>query len=1346
MPNSDPLIGRTLRNEYTIEAMLGEGGMGAVYRARQKSLNRIVAVKVMHPQVARQTGFAERFNREAQTSASLEHPNIIPIYEYGQEDDYVYLVMRLLGGGSLSQRLAIDSHPPNLTEVVPIIKQIASALDYAHRRGVIHRDMKPSNIMFDENGTPYIVDFGIAKLLTSSTGLTGTGMAMGTPNFMPPEQWRGDPVVPASDQYALGVIVYNILTGKLPFEGDTPFALMHKHLHESPTPIHQHRPDLPANVMSILMRALSKTADERFTTCGEFARALESVSAGYEGTPTNFFTLPVSSGYSQAQQTPSNRPPTPQYAPYPQTPQPTTLSNRRGMWIGIFALIALIIVGILIVLLGGGGGTPAGENTPTNDSVVILPSDTSPPPTATPDPTATETPTVDVLTAIAYIDQTNTAQAPLYLTATARSWTATPTTDFTQTIEAVMAGRTATQQIANNIATNIAQKETDQAVIAQTATQNALDNIAVQAREDQLATQAALDALATQISIDNTATATLWTATPTPTATETPTATSTATPTITPTATATPTPISPDAILGRVKNVGSGGLNMRQAPSIQDDVVAVAPNDTVLILTGRDELAQWVFGTYPTQDGFVAGWVTVEFLTITDAIGNPVSVADVLPLSNKIIHVVQEGETPYLIATMYGVTLESVLSANNLTEETAMLLRIGQPLVIELPIIEATSEVVSAEIQIVVDGVGDISTEYVLIQNNGDVLSLTNWTLSDGEGNEATISAEIRLFSGGAVTVYTRAGQNSPIALFLGRDTPLFEAGDVVTLKNQDGGVVATFQIPSPSVTISDPTPTDFAFEFTDIAPNFVCNVIIFNKGEGKNNAEMGRADGLIPSAEGVISGSILITVGAGDVPEAQLGCDVVASATPETPVSPADLRGRVVLPENTNLNMRETPTDDGVVITLIPSETILNIIGRDSENLWVYASYTTGDTTYTGWASAYFIQIADGLGNPVMIEGLPIVELTETGAYNLILRAHTQPTVGALELRDGRLLTWDSSGTFYLWGQNRQLITTLTGEAYTAIGALELRDGRLLTWGESGELRLWDSAGNLIKMMAGHSFWVIGATELTNGRILSWGRGDNVLHLWDSEGESLRVMSGNPDWVWGALELSTRRILSWSNSQLRLWDVNGELIRNMDGHIGWIDGALELSNGNLVSWSRDTTLAMWNSEGFAMGGMPGHTEAVKGATELSFNRVLSWGGDELRMWDSSGGFILALEGNTGIINGAVELQNQTILSWGNDGLRLWNGGGVLITHMTAHTAPVMGAMQLSDGRLLSWSNDNTLRVWDVDGNLLMTLTGHTNRVGGAIELADGKILSWGGYFDDTTPADTDIRIWDVSE
>ncbi|MBI5930922.1 MAG: protein kinase [Chloroflexi bacterium] len=293
----DNLAGQTL-GQYELKELLGAGGMGAVYRAHQKNLNRWVAVKVLPASLASQTLYLERFNREAETSASLEHQHIVPVYDYGVQRGTSYVVMRLLTGGTLAERLTdhlTNEKPlPAPREIADLLKKIASALDYAHRQGVIHRDVKPSNIMFDSQGVPFLVDFGIAKLIeATSAGLTGTNMTMGTPSYMPPEQWRGEKVTPASDQYSLAVIAYQLLVSKLPFEATTPYALMHKHLNEIPTPPHLERTDIPESLTLVLERALAKQPEDRFTNCTSFAESFENACSGFEDVKTTFFTTPI---------------------------------------------------------------------------------------------------------------------------------------------------------------------------------------------------------------------------------------------------------------------------------------------------------------------------------------------------------------------------------------------------------------------------------------------------------------------------------------------------------------------------------------------------------------------------------------------------------------------------------------------------------------------------------------------------------------------------------------------------------------------------------------------------------------------------------------------------------------------------------------------------------------------------------------------------------------------------------------------------------------------------------------------------------------------------------------------
>jgi serine/threonine protein kinase/formylglycine-generating enzyme required for sulfatase activity len=292
------LAGQTL-GQYELRDLLGEGGMGAVYRAYQRNLNREVAIKVLPASLAAQSGYMERFTREAQTSAALEHPNIVPVHDYGTQGGISYVVMRLLTGGTLAERLTHSVEAgrplPSLMEIAQITKQLASALDYAHSHGVIHRDIKANNIMFDKQGTPFIVDFGIAKLVNATTALTGTGVAMGTPSYMAPEQWAGGDIGPASDQYALAVLVYAMLTGKMPFEADSPYQLMHKHMFEQPTPLMNYRADLPEAVQAVFNKAFAKFPTERYANTSEFARALEgAVQSNAQGhQQTGFFLNPL---------------------------------------------------------------------------------------------------------------------------------------------------------------------------------------------------------------------------------------------------------------------------------------------------------------------------------------------------------------------------------------------------------------------------------------------------------------------------------------------------------------------------------------------------------------------------------------------------------------------------------------------------------------------------------------------------------------------------------------------------------------------------------------------------------------------------------------------------------------------------------------------------------------------------------------------------------------------------------------------------------------------------------------------------------------------------------------------
>ena len=299
--NIEALTGQQF-GQYQITDLLGIGGMSAVYRAHQDSLMRDVALKVLPPSFASQPASLARFLLEARTSAALEHAHIVPVYDYGNYGGLSFVVMRLLNGGSLAERLMLAEQAeqnglqlPSLYEISGILKSLASALDYAHSRGVIHRDIKANNVMFDDQGSPYLVDFGIAKLTHSANSLTGTGVAMGTPLYMSPEQWRGESVTPAADQYALGVTTYAMVTGHLPFEAPTPYALMHKHLTEQPPPPQTYRADVPDSIKKVLEQAMAKKPNSRFPSAKAFADAFELAvqESGIESKNTEFFTAPL---------------------------------------------------------------------------------------------------------------------------------------------------------------------------------------------------------------------------------------------------------------------------------------------------------------------------------------------------------------------------------------------------------------------------------------------------------------------------------------------------------------------------------------------------------------------------------------------------------------------------------------------------------------------------------------------------------------------------------------------------------------------------------------------------------------------------------------------------------------------------------------------------------------------------------------------------------------------------------------------------------------------------------------------------------------------------------------------
>ncbi|HRL14107.1 MAG TPA: serine/threonine-protein kinase, partial [Aggregatilineales bacterium] len=268
------LVGRTI-TKYEILDTIGRGGMAAVYLGYQRDVDRQVAVKVLPPHPALDSQFVDRFQLEARTIARLQHPHILPLYDYGvTEDNIFFLVMPYINGGALDRRTAGKSMP--LHEIERILREVAAALDYAHRQGVIHRDIKPANILLDREGNTFIADFGIAKLVGSSANLTGTGV-VGTPAYMSPEQAQGTSLDARSDIYSLGVVIWELLVGKPPFQADTPMQIVLKHINETPPDITTVNPSLPPELDDVMARALTKDPAERYQTAIEFAEAFRRV-------------------------------------------------------------------------------------------------------------------------------------------------------------------------------------------------------------------------------------------------------------------------------------------------------------------------------------------------------------------------------------------------------------------------------------------------------------------------------------------------------------------------------------------------------------------------------------------------------------------------------------------------------------------------------------------------------------------------------------------------------------------------------------------------------------------------------------------------------------------------------------------------------------------------------------------------------------------------------------------------------------------------------------------------------------------------------------------------------------
>jgi len=368
---------------YHILEQIGEGGMGAVFKAYHPALDRYVAIKVIHPAFREEQTFIARFQREARVVARLEHPNIVPVYDYAEYKGLVYLVMKFIEGNTLKDRLA--QRPLNLYEIFQVVDSVGSALAYAHSQGVLHRDIKPSNVLIGANDMIYLADFGLARIAHAEASTLSSESALGTPHYVSPEQAMGrSNLDKRTDIYSFGVMLYELIVGQAPFSSKTGYAIIHDHIYTPPPFPRTLNPDVSESVEQVLLTALAKDPNDRFENVDRMVMALKTAWLNADGATQKFTSSVASMAYRGAT---SNE-------DLPAVKKSTSQKKRRMEWLYILVGIALGI-GIAFSLVPNLRGrlyraimsarTAAAsvEFTPTNTA-------TTPPPELTPNAQRTD--------------------------------------------------------------------------------------------------------------------------------------------------------------------------------------------------------------------------------------------------------------------------------------------------------------------------------------------------------------------------------------------------------------------------------------------------------------------------------------------------------------------------------------------------------------------------------------------------------------------------------------------------------------------------------------------------------------------------------------------------------------------------------------------------------------------------------------------------------------------------------------------------------------------------------------------------------------------------------------------
>ena len=361
------MIGSKL-GSYEVEEEIGRGGMGVVYRAYQPNLQRQVAVKVLLPHLAKDAEFVERFMREARSAAKLHHPGLVTIFDVGEIEGTYFFSMQWLQGKTLEEKL--EEGPLPVEEVVGVVSQMAAALGFAHEAGVVHRDVKPANVIVDERGRAVLTDFGIAKA-GNETQLTRVGASVGSPDYMAPEQISGGSVDPRTDLYALGVLFHHLLTGEPPYSGDAPIAVAYQHLNAPIPSARETRPEVPPELDEVVTRLMAKAPEDRFQSAEELLAALHGIP-GLEvsGPPTGIGTMPIAVGEAS--------PVEPVAAPADEAGAAPERSKLVPLALAVIG--AVVIGGGLFWALSGNGAVEPGAGEPSGPEAQI--DDTVAPPAA----------------------------------------------------------------------------------------------------------------------------------------------------------------------------------------------------------------------------------------------------------------------------------------------------------------------------------------------------------------------------------------------------------------------------------------------------------------------------------------------------------------------------------------------------------------------------------------------------------------------------------------------------------------------------------------------------------------------------------------------------------------------------------------------------------------------------------------------------------------------------------------------------------------------------------------------------------------------------------------------------